>query len=392
MDLLDVIIILVTLAAGIHGLRLGAAVQVLSFGGALVGLVCGVALMTAVAPHLQGPSRTFVSLVVLLVPCVLIWAIGRHLGGKLWGRMQGHGLAHLDAVAGAAIAMAGTLVFCWVVGSILVNSPVPTIADQIEDSAILRGVTGVMPPIPTEVASLERLLGQDGFPSVIGFTGAETPVTLPSSATVARAVAAAGRSTVQVVAYGCDGGELVEKGSGFVTDGDLVVTNAHVVAGADHIVVIDEVGDHVATPILFDPRFDLAVLRVPGLDDPSLRVDPSYVGRGTEAVVLGYPGGGPFNAQPAGVLERFDATGYDIYNEQEVTREIYEVESLVRPGNSGGPLVEPDGLVIGVVFSRSADNSRIGFALDSPGVLKRIEESEKRSSGPAVSTERCTSD
>lgn len=170
------------------------------------------------------------------------------------------------------------------------------------------------------------------------------------------------------------------------------MTNADVVAGATHIVVRDTVGDHAAVPILFDPEYDLAVLRVHGLADPSLAIDPNFVGRGAGAAVLGYPGGGEFNAQPAGVLDRLDATGDDIYNQKETTRQIYELQALVRPGNSGGPLVEPDGLVIGVVFSRSASDNGIGYALASPGVLKRVHEAEREPEDLTVGTGACIND
>ncbi len=390
MDLLDWIIIFLTVASAIHGLRLGAAVQLFSFGGLLGGLIIGIALVSAVAPHTHGHMRTFLALVLLLVPCALLWAVGRQIGGRLWGRMQGHTVAHLDSAAGAAIAMAGTLVFVWVLAAILVNSPIPTISDQIQSSAIIRGVSGVMPQVPTELASLEHLLNQDGFPLAdINLEGPEVPVKMPSSLEVKAAVDVAGDSTVQVVAYGCDDGDIVENGSGFVAKGDLVVTNAHVVAGSSRIEVHDQVQSFTASVVLFDPEFDIAVLRVPGLTDPALRLDPHFVGRGTKAVVLGFPGGGPFDAQPAGVLQRLDAVGTDIYDEHETTRWVYELEALVRPGNSGGPLVEPNGLVIGVVFSRSAANDHIGFALNSPGVLVRLHEAEHVPARTVDSTGRC---
>lgn len=391
MDLLDWIIVLVTFVSAVHGLRVGAATQILSYVGALAGLVVGFLLVPVVLPHLgHGYARTFFSLLLLLVPCGLCWGIGRQAGTKLWGRIQSHPVRHLDAAAGAAIAMAGTLVFSWLIGVVLVNSPVPEVAGQIEHSVLLRGITSVMPPVPTELASLEHLLDGGALPlPVIDFTGPEPPVTMPDRAEVNAAVARAGLSTVKITAYGCDHGDLVENGSGFVVNDDLVVTNAHVVAGALHVVVTDQVQDYLATVILFDPEFDLAVLRAPGLSDPSLRLDSHLVGRGTKAVVLGYPEGGPFNAQPAGVLARLDATGFDIYNRNETTRRIYELQAQVRPGNSGGPLVEPNGLVVGVVFSRLLTDSEVGFALASPGVLKRVEEAAREGPRASVSTQRC---
>jgi S1-C subfamily serine protease len=391
LDLLDWIIVLLVVAAAVHGLRLGAAVQILSFAGMLVGLAGGVALVTAVTPHLHGQfTRSFISLLLLLLPCVLLWTVGRQIGTHVWGRLQGHALARIDALGGAVIAMAGTLVFVWLLATVMVNSQVAAISSQIEDSAIVHGVARIMPQVPSQLASVEHLLGADGFPIPLIEPNSVSPVRLPSGAEVQRAVRLAGSSTVRVVSYGCDHGDIVEKGSGFVVAPGLVVTNAHVVAGGRQIVVVDEVGDHNAVPIYFNPRYDLAVLRVAGLTGKPLRLDPHYVGRGTDAAVLGYPGGGPFNAQPAGVLALLDAEGMDIYNNRITVREIYQIQAIVRQGNSGSALIEPSGLVIGVVFSRATDNNDIGYALASPGVLARVKRAERVPVGQRVSTESCT--
>jgi S1-C subfamily serine protease len=388
-DILDVVLIVLVLAAAVHGLRLGAAVQVLSFAGGLIGLAIGIALILAISPHLHGEFvRTFVALLLLLVPFTVMWGIGRQLGARIWRSLRGHRVAALDSASGALIATAGTLVIVWLLASVLANSQVRLISSQVQNSAVLRLVSREMPPPPNVLG----LLGGDlaGIPlPYIGILQAVGPVPLPRSPQVREAVDTAGRSTVQIVAVGC--GNVVVEGSGFVVAPGVVVTNAHVVAGSDDITEYDGVQSERARPILFDPNFDLAVLRVPDLTVPPLRVDPSYVGRGTKAVVLGYPDGGPFDAQPAGVLLRFNPESPNIYNTATTQREIYELQALVRPGNSGGPLVEPDGQVIGVVFSRDSNNSDIGFALASPGVLQRIHEAEARPAGSSVATGSCIS-
>ncbi len=391
MNLLDWLIVVLVLLSALHGVRVGAAVQLLSFAGALLGLVVGVAVVSVVSPHIQATfARTFVSLLLLILPCGLLGGAGRQLGAKVWGRFQGRGMAKLDAGAGAAIAMVGTLMFVWILASVMVSSPVASISNEIENSAILENLSNLMPPIPSELVSIEKLLNRDNIFPIVLNSGTIAPVRLPGSALVRQAVARIGNSTVQVTAFGCDHGDLVEKGSGIVVAPGLVVTNAHVVAGSNHVVVTDAAGYHNAYPVLFDPRYDLSVLRVANLTDRAIRLDPSYVGRGTEAAVLGFPGGRPFlNAQPAGVRGLLDATGYDIYGNVLTTREMYEIESLVRPGNSGGPLVEADGVVIGIVFSRQSSNDHIGYALASPGVLKRVREAERRPVGSRSGTGTC---
>jgi len=390
MDTLDIILIVVILGAALHGLRLGAAVQVLSFAGALVGLAIGIGLVVLVTPHVHSVfGRTFASLLLLILPSATIWGVGRQLGVRAWRRLRGKKFAAVDSGVGAVVAMAGTLVVVWLLASVLVNSQVRLVSSQIQGSKVLRAVADVLPPIPNELATVERLLGENGFPlPYIGLLPPSGPVALPRSPAVREAVLRDGRSTVQVIALGC--GNLVQYGSGFVVAPGLVVTNAHVIAGTNRITVKDQVEEHPATPVFFDPRYDLAVLRVPSLSDPPLRLDPSYVARGTKAVVLGYPEGGPFNAQAAGVLLQFDPVSTDIYGSSTVQRQIYEIQSLVRPGNSGGPLVLPSGKVIGVVFSRESSNDHIGFALTSRGVLIRVRSAEAHP-GATARTGACIS-
>jgi S1-C subfamily serine protease len=153
--------------------------------------------------------------------------------------------------------------------------------------------------------------------------------------------------------------------------------------------VIDSERVYPAVTVYFNPQLDMALLRVVGLDDPVLPLDPKQVGRGQGGAVLGYPGGGPLTYGGAGVMASFDATGLDIYGNVEATRLIYEIDAVVRPGNSGGPLVEPDGVVIGIVFARSTVNNNVGYALASPAVLQRVRAAEGDTAG--VSTQGCLS-
>ncbi len=390
MDALDLILVIVVALSAIRGLRLGAAVQVLSFGGALGGLAIGVVLVLLICPHVHGQhAKTFVALLCLLVPAAVFAAAGRHLGAGLWRRLRRARFGFVDAAIGAVVAVAGALVVVWVLASILVNSQFSLVANQIDGSSIIRDVTDVMPPIPTAMAPVERFLSDEGLQLVAdGFIQLAGPVPYPTRSEVKAAESIDGPSTVKVVAVGC--GEIQE-GSGFVVSRGLVVTNAHVIAGTASVTVEDSVGDHQATVVLFDPEFDLAVLRVTGLSDPSLPLDPRLVGRGTEAVVLGYPYGGELQWDAAGVRSEILATGLDIYGQRPTVRAVYVVQALVRPGNSGGPLVTLDGLVIGVVFSRSPTDPMIGYALASPAVMQRVHASESEPASMTVGTGACIS-
>ena len=215
-DILDAVIIVLVALAAARGLRLGAAIQLVSFCGFLLGLVFGAVLVVLIDPHVHGQlPKTFVALVLLMVPATLVAGLGRQLGVRAWRVLRQFRFGPLDAAGGALIAIAGTLVVCWLFASILVNSAFPAVSRQIADSRIIRGVEAVLPPAPDAFAAVQRYLSTSGFPQVLVNILPENdgPVSLPSAAELRSAVARAGGATVKVVAIGC-GQE--QEGSGFV--------------------------------------------------------------------------------------------------------------------------------------------------------------------------------
>jgi S1-C subfamily serine protease len=211
-------------------------------------------------------------------------------------------------------------------------------------------------------------------------------VATPSNAATRALANPAVFSTVKILGTACTS---EQEGSGFVVGPSLVATNAHVVAGeAGGNTQVEVQGtDYGATVVLFDPSFDLAVLRTNAPLGPALTISPDMVGRGTQAALLGYPEDGPLTIDSAGVTEEVTAIGKDIYNNGSVTRGVYALDANVLPGNSGGPLMGPGGQVIGVVFSRSTVYSNVGYALTSPGVLSRVQAAASHRT--AVSTGPC---
>ena len=186
MDTLDVIILVVVVLAAVHGVRLGAAVQVLSFAGAIIGAALGIALVAHVSPDLHDPfTKTFVALLCLLVPTSLLWGVGRQIGTRIWRRLHGHAIAAVDSATGAVVAMAGALVVVWLLASMLAQSQVGAVSNQIENSAVLHAVTDVMPGLPNELATVERQLNDDGFSfGYLGILPPTGPVPLPTAPAV----------------------------------------------------------------------------------------------------------------------------------------------------------------------------------------------------------------
>lgn len=389
MNWVDIVLLVLVAASGVHGLRLGAAMQVLSFGGFWLGLFLGALLTPPIDHHFHSTAvKTLVAAVVVFGMAGLVGGLGRLLGAHSSSALQRLRLGPVDSGFGAVVAVGATLIATWLVASMLVNSRYTSLDAALENSRIVRAMDSILPSPPAVFSRIESFLAQEGFPVV--FTGLPPqtlgPVTLPSDAAVRSAVTSAGASTVQIAGTGCG---VIQEGSGFVVAPDYVVTNAHVVAGIAHPFVIDSTGRHATDVMLFDPELDIALLRVPGLPERPLSVDTQYVDRGAQGAVLGYPEGGPFTAGPAGVEALFKATGLDIYGHNQVTRWVYQLSAQVLPGNSGGPLVEPDGLVVGVVFARSTSAQNVGYALATPAVLSDVHAGESRTA--AVSTGSCVS-
>jgi S1-C subfamily serine protease len=387
MNVVDVVIIVVVIIAAIQGLRLGAIVQVLSFGGFLIGLYLGAALASVTVGWVHSQSAIVaVALVTLIGVATVCGSVGRLVGNLAFNRVHRGIAGKLDAALGVIVAVIASLLVAWLLASTLTSTSSLAFNSSIDQSKIIRSLDTVLPPPPSVFSRVQGFLSSEGFPPVFAQLAPASagPVSLPGNAELQQAVDRAGASTVKIVGDGCG---QIQEGSGFVVAPGLVVTNAHVVAGIAHPMVQTGTVFHNTTVLLFDPYYDLAVMRVSGLDAPSLALDPDQVGRGVQAAVLGYPGGGPFTVAAAGVMAAFEAQGRDIYGQGLTVREVYEIQAVVRPGNSGGPLVQPDGEVIGVVFSRSTTNGDIGYALTSPGVRTRVEESETRTA--AVGTGGC---
>jgi S1-C subfamily serine protease len=389
MNVVDLVVVIVVALAAIQGLRLGAIVLLLSFGGFLVGLYLGALLASVTVRwvHTQ-PSRTAVALVTMLGVATLCGVAGRLVGNLAFARVHRGRLGSVDSVLGVVVAIVASLLAAWLLANTLVNSSSLTLNASIDQSGIIRSLDGVLPAPPSVFSRVQSFLSAEGFPPVFAQLAPASagPVSLPGNAQLQRAVAHAGASTVKIIGDGCG---QIQEGSGFVVGRGLVVTNAHVIAGIPHPMVVDGAGPHQTTVVAFDPSYDLAVLRVRGVNEPTLALDPDKSSRGVEAAVLGYPGGGPFTVAPAGIMAEFEAEGRDIYGQGLTVRDVYEIQAVVRPGNSGGPLVQPDGQVIGVVFSRSTTNGDIGYALASPGVLSRVVRAAPLTS--SVGTGPCTS-
>jgi S1-C subfamily serine protease len=257
------------------------------------------------------------------------------------------------------------LLVAWLVGTAVASSSFTSLASQVRRSVVLQTVDNAVPAEAQRFfASFRRLIDDRGFPEVFGGLAPTQVVDVepPDPALVGSPVVQAAQPSILKVTGVAEECRRRIEGTGFVYAPERVMTNAHVVAGVTAPRV--EVGDREldARVVLFDAGRDVAVLAVPGLDRaPLVFTGPAETG--ANAIVAGYPQNGPFRADAARVRGTQRARGPDIYQEQTVVREIYALRGLVRPGNSGGPLLDSEGRVYGVIFAAAADDQQTGYAL-----------------------------
>jgi len=392
-DWVDLLIIGLMVLAAVHGLRLGALIQILTFGGFWLGLWLGILVWTHLLKTPQESANRAIFVIALVLATASAFGyIGRLIGTYSNVSLRRHHLGNVDAALGVGVAVVAVLLSAWLVAAVISspNSRFASLDAAVSRSDILHSIDGILPQTPSIFNDLQNFLNSEGFPQVFStLTPPSTPNVAPPTTAQTRALSdPAVFSTVKVLGTACTN---EQEGSGFVVGPGLVATNAHVIAGEGPGSTQVLVGGtpYGATPVYFDPSFDLAVLRTSAPLGPALTISSSLVPNGTQAALLGYPEDGPLTVNPAGVTEEITATGKDIYNSGSVTRGVYALDATVLPGNSGGPLMGPGGQVIGVVFSRSTVYSNVGYALTSPGVRSRVQAAAQHHG--AVSTGSCIS-
>lgn len=393
MNIVDAIVAVVAAVAIWRGYRRGLLGQIFEYGGGLLGLATGIALGPRLASsfaNTAGPEAVLISLAVLLICLSIGQVLGYVLGRRAGALVKKARLGPVNSLLGGVSGAVFTIVVFWLIASLLVQGPSRALARSLRRSQVLEAVSASLPEPPNLVAYLRHYLDTSGFPQV--FSGlpreAGPPVSLPSARSARRAASEAQVSTVRVLAGACGGTQV---GSGWVAAEDTVATNAHVVAGAeDGVTVEDGTGRHAGQVVLFDPGTDIAMIRAEGLAGSPLELETAPQARSQPGATLGYPGtgGGRLEIHRAAVQERFRANGLDIYGRSPVTREVYELQSPVREGDSGGPFVLPQGRVAGVVFAASTTDHNTGYALTGAEVADEVRAGATRRR--AVSAGPCT--
>ncbi|MCW2496992.1 MarP family serine protease [Jatrophihabitans sp.] len=397
MNLVDLFIVIAAAGYGYSGYRSGAVVGALSMTGFFAGAALGAQIAGPIGSHLaNGRSQVPVAIVCVLVLAMLGQLLGAWGGGYLRRRFVHERGRTLDAGVGSLLGVISVLLVSWMVAVPLASSPYPTLASAATHSSIVRAVDDVMPNgVRSLYSRLRTFLDQSGFPPVFGDLP-NTSITnvAPPDSTLSPAVKAvvsnASKSIFKIYSEAPSCGRGIE-GSGFVYAPQHIVTNAHVVAGATQVSVA--VSGHklvTAHVVLYDPQRDVAVLDVPGLKAPVMKFAAGTAKTGESAVVLGYPEDGPFTSRSARVRALRTVSGSNIYGHGNIQREVYSIRAIVRSGNSGGPLIDDAGHVLGIVFATDLRSPQTGYVLSAHEVASDV--SAGRTATKQVKTSSCTPD
>jgi S1-C subfamily serine protease len=382
MDLLDGIILVLIVALSFSGYRRG-----LSWGGlAMLGLVIGSVVGALIAPPLtrllttpNSADQPLIAAGIFLAALLIIEGVGSALGYRARLATLHTRLAGWDSVAGSVSSALGVLFVFWFIGFTFVNSSLAVVNQQISGSAIERALLTIAPQPPAFLAKVQQFLQNEQIPNPFAGLSPDLPAQpLPASIDTP-GVRAAEAATSRVIASGCGGPGVAVAGSAWPVGDDLMLTNAHVVAGSYSEEVDTPAGAALqAHVVLFDPNRDVAILSVPGLSMRPLPIVSGNPPTGSPGAVVGYPGGGAEQVTPAAVRGTIDASTWNIYYDSYVTRWTVVLDADVIPGDSGGPVVNLSGQVIGVTFAMSTTTPNEGYALATSEITDEIQAAQGR--------------
>lgn len=364
MSLLDIVLLLVAAAAGAAGWAMGLISRLFSW----LGLVSGLVVVSIAIPqllerfdHLDEQWLLVLAVLLVVAAAMVGQALGLLAGDHLRVRVDDR-WDRLDAIGGAVMGVVGVAVVVWLLAPAVRTVPGWS-ADQVEGSLLVSALERVAPEPPDTFRTLRRIVGADQFPAVFageapGVDVGEPPDSVPIGVDV---LSAATASVVRIRAVACS---QRQDGTGFFIAPGLVLTNAHVVAGSTLLKVHldNDDGDGVdAVAVGYDPDRDLAVLQIEPITH--LPLDLADGEAGDLGVVIGHPLGGDLRVATAEVAERVRARGRDLYDEHDTSRQVFFLASSLEPGDSGAPLVDLAGDVIGVVFAIAPEDPDVAFAL-----------------------------
>ncbi|WP_101525615.1 MarP family serine protease [Nocardioides houyundeii] len=372
MNLLDWALVAVAGIYALSGYWQGFVTGAFATAGLLIGGLVGVWL----APTALGDAEPSLlvslgALFIVIVSASLGQALLQYVGARIRDHITWQPARAVDALGGAALSAVAVLLVAWALGVAISGSRINGITSLVRSSAVLAAVDERLPGRADQVLqAFNNVVGSTFFPRYLEPFAPERIVEVDpgDERMLTDPDVTAAQTSVLKITGSNDCGRGVE-GTGFLFAPDRVMTNAHVVAGMDEPEVQLADGAVPAKVVLYDPDLDVAVLSLDAGGLPSLGFDEDAQPK--EAVaVLGYPLDGPYDVQSGRIRAEQRLRSPDIYGQGTVIREVFSLRALVRPGNSGGPVVSSEGRVVGLVFAASVTDEETGYALTAEQVAE----------------------
>lgn len=374
--IVDVVLLCILLGAVISGWRQGLISSVFTALGSVAGLVAGYFAALVAVDYVSGQGmRTIVFVSVVVVFVGLGNLAGSYAGDTLRPSARSIPAQAFNAAAGALLQAVAASLAVWLVSIPLVSGLPEQQSSALRDSRVLSLIDAATPDswvqLPAKMASL---LHETGLPPLVSPFRSDfaAEVDAPNPDVVTDELVEAVRPSVVHVVGDSETCHHRLMGSGFVISEDYVLTNAHVVAGTQRVSLDTVVGVKPADVVVYDPEVDIAVLHARELGLPELRWGEQELRHGSDAVVMGFPDSGPFEANAARVRGKLELSGPDIYTTGRTERGTYTIRGDIRQGNSGGPLMDVNGHVAGMIFGTATDVDETGYALTGAQIRERI--------------------
>lgn len=391
LPVIDIALVAIFILALVVGWHQGAVSSILAIVGIILGLFIGVPLAPLAMAQVDGQAaKVVLGLSTVVVLAAIGHAVGTGAGQSLRNVIRSPLAVGLDSSLGAIVQSITSVLVAWMIAVPLATAVPGQFADMVRESKGLNLVDQVAPKELGDVFSgIIRQLRDDGMPAIAPPFGyqQEIPDEPADPSVISQEVVDQIRPSVVRVMGEAPQCERLLQGTGFVVAPDLILTNAHVVAGATTVRLETVVGMADANVVHFDPLDDVALLRTTDLPLAPIQWADSEAAPGDDAVVLGFPESGPFKATPARVNEDIIIRGPDIYSSTRHERRSYVLKADVRHGNSGGPLITPQGQVLGLVFGAGVNNDQTGYALTHGEVQPHIDQA--MDDFAPVGTEQC---